>query len=658
MIWGMLMLITTWIEGVVAHRINTTIYDTNSAHVTYSDVSVKCNRWINSWFFWKACDSWLKPWASGVYYTQGKQVTFHSSLNHQLVSTTIEFKGTDVWVYGPPLNQLTELPPDYKICLHESYYLSSKHQCYQINITKAYSATEDEDEPVLIFSRGQLQDHQHRIVISVADPVDSLHAYNGIQFSHVIYTISRPTPWPVKEDHWRYRKAVMHDTHPLLSYSPQPSSGWFSSFSPWSAKVHTTEDGTATSWHELESRNEENQEQWGVDAKIKAGTVAVYGAPRLCETVDLKTIYANERFDTQYEPVLLWHNDALDPSHETRILIRLVKTPARAMSVFPFKSIVYFEAQEYSSPEPFAGNPENVTVKHDSRAISYNPGRRCVDDSMFGDCNSWFDPWAWREVGPLGNILTFRSTFSMYRAKVDPHITMEFRGSAVYLFGAPKAYAPRHFAAQHVCLNNVCRVIDVEQAYLHPPREDLEPAAISEAQGQNATVRDVTVPLSSPHPELEPVLIWAITGLDDQLEHTLRLALAPLPSPGDAVMTIVKVVYTKVSYHYPGRPHPPAPKPDDHKLLPPFSMDPPPPGASPFLLLLAIAFLVVGAVAWPHAREFWRSKRREFEPLLSGHLPYRSSSQRYREPPPRYSNATDNLPNYSSVANSRPNRRR
>ncbi|KAL5633122.1 hypothetical protein ACGC1H_003571 [Rhizoctonia solani] len=347
------------------------------------------------------------------------------------------------------------------------------------------------------------------------------------------------------------------------------------------------------------------------------------------------------------------------------------------MSVFPFKSIAYFEEQGYSSPEPFVGNSENVTVKHDSRAISYSPGRRCNGHSMFGgDCNSWFDPWTWTEVGPLGSVLTYRSTFSMYRVKEDPHITMEFRGSAVYLFGAPKAYAPRRFAPQHVCLNNVCRIMDVEQAYLHPPLGDLAPAAISEAQGRNATVQDITTLLSSPHPELEPVLIWAITGLDDQLEHTLRLALAPLPSPDDAVMTIVKVVYTKVSYHYPGRPDPPFPKPDrvysgplqppygikwvflDHKPPPPFSVDPPPPGQSPFPILLAISFLVAGVVSLPRARRFWRSKMRETEPLLSGHPPHHSSSQRYTEPPPRYSDATDNLPNHSSGANNRPNRRR
>ncbi|KAG8733378.1 hypothetical protein FRC11_006723, partial [Ceratobasidium sp. 423] len=222
-IWGVLM-IATWAEAIAGHRINTTIHDTNSAHVTYSDTGVRCNRWVNSWLFWQVCDSWLKPWTSGVYHLQGKLATFHSSLNHQLSSVTIEFQGTGVWVYGPPSSQLAELPPDYKICLYESYHHSSKQQCYHVNTVGAYYGSKDEDEPVVVFARGQLPDNQHQIVISVADPVDNLQAYSGIKFSHVVYTSERPTPWPVEEDRWRYREVVMHDTHPLLSYSPPVTS--------------------------------------------------------------------------------------------------------------------------------------------------------------------------------------------------------------------------------------------------------------------------------------------------------------------------------------------------------------------------------------------------------------------------------------------------
>jgi hypothetical protein len=78
---------------------------------------------------------------------------------------------------------------------------------------------------------------------------------------------------------------------------------------------------------------------------------------------------------------------------------------------------------------------------------------------------------------------------------------------------------------------------------------------------------------SGPHPELEPVLIWSMTGLDENIQHKVRLALAALPSVDNAEMSIAKVVYTKVSYE-PGqsRPNSPMPHPDpryEGPLFPP-----------------------------------------------------------------------------------------
>ncbi|CAE6515082.1 unnamed protein product, partial [Rhizoctonia solani] len=537
--------------------------------------------------------------------------------------------GTDVWVYGPPLAELTELPPDYKICLYESYRLSSEHNCYRINVTRAYSAS-TKDEPAVVFARGRLSNSQHRIVISVADPINSLQAYNGIKFSHAVYTTERPTPWPVEEDHWWYREVVMHDTHPMLSYSSAtPKWAFWRSF-PWSAKIHTAEDGTTVSWHEFKS-----SEEGGVDTKIRAGVVAIYGAPsayinnqdslglvcvRLdsgpCETIDLQTIYANQKQLVWHEPILLWRNHALDPNRETRVSIHSIKTSTGAATIFPFKSINYFEEQEYSSTRPPAGDLKNVTVKHDDHSLAYNPGRRCENYGIFNGCSSWFDPWIWREAGPLGGVLTYRSTISQHRVKEDPHITLSFSGSAVYLYGAPTAYAARPFAPQHVCINDACRVIDVEQAYLHPPRGDMESASVGVYQGQNSTAQDITTSMSIPHPELEPVLLWSTSGLNGKLEHRLRLALASLPASDKAEMTIVKIVYTHVAYglgEYP--PKPPAPGPDHaytgplqppyatkwvppaHERLPPISIDRPPPGQSLSFPMFAFALLVVGDCA-------------------------------------------------------------
>ncbi|EUC59801.1 transmembrane protein, putative [Rhizoctonia solani AG-3 Rhs1AP] len=664
-------MVATWIRNIMAYKFNTTIHDNDLSHVIYSDTSVKCNRWVRSWLLWKTCDSWAKPWTSGVYHSQGEKVTFHSSLNHRLASVTIKFEGTDVWVYGPPASQLAQPPPDYEICLYESYHTAPKSQCYRTNTTEAYSASEDKEEPVVVFARGQLLDDQHQIVISVANPVDGDQEFNGIRFSHVVYTNERPTPWPVEEDHWRYREVVMHDTHPLLSYSPTTLLG--------SAKVHTVDDGSTISWHEIKSHSE-----GGVETKIRAGAVAIYGAPsayietreslgsvciRLdrgrCETVNLKTVYANQRefIQNESEPVLLWRNDRLDPSHETRVSIQLVNASSGATTTFPFKSINYREAQEYSSPQPLTGPLWNVTVNHDDRAISYNPQRRCVHKSWTGWCETWLDRWEKNEVGPSGSVLTYRSTLSKYRTEDDPHITLSFRGSAVYLYGAPAAYAGRPFAPQHVCINDMCRVIDIEQAYLHPP---------------GSAVEDISAPLSSPHPELEPVLIWAITGLDGQLEHTLRLALAPLPSQDDAVMTIVKVVYTQADVRHDEHQDPPAPKPDhayagplhppyatalaplDHKPLPTISTDTLL-GWPPFLLLFAF-FIFVVYRCLPRALKFWRDKTRGAGPLLPSYPLsfWPSRSQIDPDSPPRYSNITDldTLPHYSPAATSDANRQR
>ncbi|CAE6428898.1 unnamed protein product [Rhizoctonia solani] len=657
-IWGVLM-IATWIWGTAGYRINTTIHDTNLAHVTYSDVSIECDRWVNSWLFWKVCDSWLKPWTPDVYHSQGKIVTFHSSLNHELASVTIDFQGTDVWVYGPSSSQLAEFPPDYKICLYESYHLSSIGQCYRVNTKEAYSASKDEDKPIVVFARGKLQNHSHRIVISVANPVNKTQAYSGIKFSHAVYTSERPTPWPVEEDHWRYREVVMHDTHPLLSYSPLASLERSIRGTAWIAKVHTAEDGTVISWHELRSHSEQDQDQCGIVTRIRGtGAVAIYGAPSayienqnmlgfvcvrldlgLCETVDLKTIYANQRYHTRHDPVLLWRNDGLDPSRETLVSIRLTKMPTGAKTVFPFKSINYFEEKGYASPESVAADFENVTVGREDQNILYSPKKR----------------WKWRKVGPVGSVLTYRSTLSRYRAKEDPHITLSFRGSAVYLYGAPNAYATRPFAPQHVCINNACRVIDVEQAYLHPPPGSMSSAGISRTHGRNEATQDITASLSVPHPELEPVLIWSITGLDDKAEHTLRLAFAPLPSQKNAEMSIVKVVYTKVTYRQgEGRPDPPPPGPDrtysgplqlphttkwvplGHKS-PHVLVDPPAPDQQPSIVSFSASSLLIACAV---AYLVWKLVSMPSEPPRV-HTPSGPPRVHIPDRPPRGPNATD-----------------
>ncbi|CEL61721.1 hypothetical protein RSOLAG1IB_04471 [Rhizoctonia solani AG-1 IB] len=520
-----------------------------------------------------------------MYRSQGKLATLHRSLDHEQPSMTINFQGSAIWLYGPPRNQLQAVPVDHKICLYETHPMVSDTICFRVDVAEAYSFADDFDAPVVIFAKGGLSDHQHRIVVSVADPVDELDRHRGIQFSHAVHTIERPTPWPVEEDKWRLREVIMHDTHPLLSYWPRapvssswPWWPWSSEISGWFNKTYKAEDGSLVSWHELQSRDEVNQSEWGLDATITAGVVAIYGIPKAyitgnfhlsnicvridsgpCEVVDVQHAYLNTEHHS--EAVLLWRNEALDPYEQTHISVQLIQRgESGSLKVFPFKAIRYWEQQEYSSPDPPVGRVENVTTAHDHRAIVYHPGRRCVRHFAWW-CTKWFDPWSWKEVGPSGSVLTYRSTVSSYRTSEDPSITLDFKGSAVYVYGAPKLSMRDGFASQHICLNDLCHIVDLEQAYLNAPEAPFESTSIHSLDSLDGT-SNVTM-LSAIHPELDPVLIWSTTGLDDTVQHSLRLALATLPSGENAEMTIAKVVYTQVAYDSGiSRPEIPLPQPD------------------------------------------------------------------------------------------------
>ncbi|CAE6446312.1 unnamed protein product [Rhizoctonia solani] len=588
-----LLLGLSLLNGVVGRKVNTTIYDTNTAHITYAPQEDFCVRW-SKYLFWITCKGWAKPWESVVYRSQGKLATLHRSLDHEQPTMTIKFQGSSIWLYGPPRSQLPATPVDHKICLYENHRVASDIACYRVDVAEAYSAAEDYNAPVVIFAKGGLQDQEHQLVVSVGDPVDEVDKHRGVQFSHAVYTIERPTPWPTDEDSWRFREVVVHDTHPLLSYWPkEPVSAslwpWSTDPSGWFSKTHLAEDGSRVSWHELRSRGESNQDKWGMDITVTAGVVALYGVPKAhiaeidslsnvcvqvdsgpCEIVNVKDAYL--RIENHHEAVSLWRNQSLDPYQQTRMSIRLVKMGGNNLKVFPFQAIHYYEQQEYSSPDPPVGQLEDVAVVHDDQAIVYHPGRRCLNYVAWW-CAEWFDPWAWKEAGPSGSVLTYRSTVSSYRAAEDPSITLNFQGSAVYVYGAPKSFMKDGFASQHICINNACHIVDVEQAYLNAPEVHMELANAHPLQTLDASNLST---LSTIHPELDPVLIWSMTGLDDKIQHSLRLALAELPSPEKAEMSIAKVVYTKVTYG-PEQSRPDTPVPPDHTdegpLYPPHAIE-------------------------------------------------------------------------------------
>ncbi|CAE6407176.1 unnamed protein product [Rhizoctonia solani] len=585
-----LLLVLLLSNSVIAGRINHTIYDTNTAHITYGPKEDFCTEW-NDHVFWRKCEVWAKPWRSEIYHDQHQVATFHRSLDHPLSSMIVEFEGSALWLYGPPRSQLFGIPVEYKVCLHENHRMASDVACYRVNIAEAYSAEYNYEAPVAIFAKGGLQHREHRLVVSVAEPIGETDHYRGIQFSHAVYTTERSTPWPLEEDAWRFRQVITHDTHPLLSYWPRKpvvSGSWRTTFtSGWSSKIYTAEDGTRVSWHELQSRDEEGREQWGVDATFIAGAIGLYGIPKAhitdtdylssicvrinsgpCELVDITHAYLNT--DHHHEAVLLWKNDALDPDRRTYISVRLIGTGDQRTTVFPFKEFRSYEKQEYANPNLPFGQAEMISIPHDDKAVVYHPGRRCTNWTSWW-CSQWFDPWVWKEVAEG---LTYRSTVWSYRESEDPSITFEFQGSEIYVYGAPRPLIRDSLASQRVCVNDVCHLIDTEQAYLNAPGSPIEIAS------SNVTSKS----LSS---DLQPVLLWSQTGLDDQLHHRLRLELAPLHSKDNAEMTIAKITYTKSLGK--ARPIIPVPQPDESyegPLFPPYSekwapRPPPPPPPQP-----------------------------------------------------------------------------
>ncbi|KAF8605938.1 hypothetical protein BDV93DRAFT_569389 [Ceratobasidium sp. AG-I] len=577
----LIALLATLLSGASAHSVNTTVYDTDLEHVSYGPNNDFCVRW-GIWMFWQICRTRVRPWNAEVIHDGRQLVTVHRSLNHQHVTLTLEFKGSAIWVYGPSRAQLSLIPPEYKVCLYENHHLASEPLCYRVDVAEAYSTVANRDEPVVIFAKGDLQFQKHRVVVSVADPIDNTRTYEGICFSHAIFTTTRPTPWPVEEDRWRFRRVVMHDTHPLLSYSPTPSTcvvSWWC-HDGWIPRTYKSGSGNVVSWHELKSHGRWDIEKWGVRAQFTAGAVAIYGIPKSqisdtknlgpicvqinsghCEIIDLEHAYLNPGH--KHESVLLWKHNALDSSRSTHLFIRPVKTGHSGLSVFPFKEIHYFEQQEHASPGPPIGYQYNHDIRHNNPEMTDRPGRRCEFYFLWW-CTSWFDPWSWREAGLMQNRISYRVTERSYADTESPSVMMDFRGTAVSVYGAPRSLITRPFASQKICLNYHCHIVDIEQAYLNAPLRSTT-AAIQATRGPerltvdstglgqresnkqaNATTESVTV-FSPLHSELDPVLIWSMTGLDDRISHRLQLAFADLPCAWNAEMSIAKVSYTTSS---------------------------------------------------------------------------------------------------------------
>jgi hypothetical protein len=180
-----------------------------------------------------------------------------------------------------------------------------------------------------------------------------------------------------------------------------------------------------------------------------------------------------------------------------------------------------------------------------------------------------------RDIGPT-KIPSSRFRFMVCNVPRWHMCTLnEVTGSAIYVYGAPHGAWYQSRAHQLFCLDSDCREIDVTHAYLNPPRISPSLNAITPDPGKDEVSfmvsNDSVLANNWRDPEFEPVLLYSMDGLDDQITHTMELRLPPSSDPYYAVMTLSQIVYTEVTYEY------------DHPRLPtpPPGVHPPPPPAFP-----------------------------------------------------------------------------
>ncbi|KAH7333817.1 hypothetical protein B0J17DRAFT_115481 [Rhizoctonia solani] len=106
---GYLSLAILLLNEVTARRINNTIYDTNTARITYEPKEEFCAKWSER-VFWRTCKLWAKPWRHEIYRSQGKVATYHRSLDHELSSMIIEFEGRRYGFMARPVVSCSQSP--------------------------------------------------------------------------------------------------------------------------------------------------------------------------------------------------------------------------------------------------------------------------------------------------------------------------------------------------------------------------------------------------------------------------------------------------------------------------------------------------------------------------------------------------------------------
>ncbi|KAF9509737.1 hypothetical protein BS47DRAFT_1396583 [Hydnum rufescens UP504] len=399
---------------------------------------------------------------------------------------------------------------------------------------------------------------------------------------------------------WAHDQITLHDTHPLISYSPDttciplPFHWWETCHrrhSPWALKDYQDRNtGLSQSYHVVSDRR--NGAKGEGPREISFVLHAIYGAPPsvvgspaaqeiciddlVCHNLDVESAYLHAK--DMDDRVLIWSGDIPNPDPQPhRIVIRMIGSSSLEAEPEKFMTldrVIYTPDTGYESPRsyplPAGATIKEISIEDTSRRIAYYGVEICTSWwwwRLLAGCSSTASPWEgklfqvkagstapWR---PQIRTETYHQATTMFDVgKQDPQTQaiFNFKGSAVCVYGAPRSQITYPHGAQQVCLDEMCHYIDAHQLYLNIPHvtssSRIFPAQLSTSNNVSSA--------SSEALEDQPVLLWCAEGLDYTMRHRLVYKLVepnPRYGPGDGGvrkgMTVAHIAYARVLRHRP-----------------------------------------------------------------------------------------------------------
>ncbi|KAG8992941.1 hypothetical protein FRB94_011162 [Tulasnella sp. JGI-2019a] len=532
------------------HRVRNTVYSTDPRIVLAPKSS--CTGVPD----FDGCGKRYDPWDLETYTdSDGERHSFYLTISRgnytesadQIRGMSFGFRGTSLEVYGAPYRQIQELghvPGKQELCL--------LGDCQEVNAQAIYNATNEaeRDSPVLLWSYDGLPDNRyHRLELRLLDISRGQEQPQAMTIHHIVYK-SRPSVLPPRYQPSSQELLVpttYYDTNPWISFC----SGRRSRYDPWWKEVIAMPSGQQRSFHHTSSwkHDPSGPNARLISFKFQGVALYVYGASPAeltyvangtyehahqeicidseCEAIDTHQLYLNIETSHAHEPVLLWSHEGYPSAILRHVQLRLLDEhlPVKHIRRMTLSQFVVTEVKKRSLwTHPIANvSYSDMTISPLSSLLRYSPR----PDYVHGDRDHPYSSWDRQAYSaPDGQLQTYIRTSTWDHVPNTRQRAWQFffTGHEIRVYGAPRPYLvhPTH-AKVEACLDDDCRPVDVEHAYLNV----------------------------DPDVERKPVLLWSMEDIDVSRPHTLAMRMIESEmEAGSEIkgMTFAGLEYTKVEF--------------------------------------------------------------------------------------------------------------